>query len=143
MKQQDKKRMSRFQGRGLAVAVLLTAAISPAFAHHGFDAEFTLTRPVTLTGVVTKVDWINPHAYFYLDVKDKSGKTVNWAFETQNPGQLHHNGMQRDMVPIGATVTIDAYGARIPNKPLAWITRIHFKDGRSIVISDPNADAKK
>ena len=131
---------TRIQGLVLAMTVLFLTAV-PAFAHHGFEAEFTTTKPISITGVVTKVDWINPHAYLYLDVKDSSGKTVNWAFETLNPGLLHRNGMQRDMFPVGQTIKIDGYGARDASKSLGWITRIHFQDGRTIVVSDPNGDS--
>lgn len=137
MKEQKVK--VRVQGFILAIAVFFLAAALPAFAHHGFEAEFTLQKPVTITGVVTKVDWINPHAYLYLDVKDKTGKTVSWAFETLNPGLLHRNGMQREMFPVGQTLTIDGFGARDASKSLAWITRIHFPDGRTIVVSNPTA----
>ena len=74
-----------------AVAGLLLLGI-PLFAHHSFAAEFDGNKPVTLTGVVTKVDWVNPHAYIYVDVKGDDGKLVNWALESGAPNALYRAG---------------------------------------------------
>jgi Family of unknown function (DUF6152) len=132
----------KLQGPLLSVAVLFFTAI-PAFAHHAFEAEFTESKPISITGVVTKVDWVNPHAYVYLDVKDGSGKIVNWSFETLPPGMLHRAGMERDLIPVGQTITIDGYGAKDDGKSLGWIKRIHFQDGRTIEVTKDNGDNSK
>jgi hypothetical protein len=121
----------------LAVCVLAFLA-APAFAHHAFEAEFSDQKPITITGVITKVDWVNPHMYLYIDVKDESGKTVNWAFESMPPGMLHRTGMNKEMLPIGETVTIDGYAAKDGSKALGWVKRIHFADGRVIEVTKPN-----
>jgi len=93
------------------LAILLTAAVIPSFAHHSFSAEFDLNRKVTLTGVVTKVEWTNPHTYFYVDVPD-GGKLTNWAFETAGPNTLYRQGWRRDSLKVGDHVTVTAYRAR-------------------------------
>src|SRR5215468_945572 len=88
----------------VAASALLPAAL--VFAHHSFMAEFDQRKPVTLEGVVTNVEWINPHSYFYLDVKDKSGKTVKWALETGSPSALLSRGWARDTIKVGDTVKV-------------------------------------
>jgi len=121
----------------LALGALFLSAM-PAFAHHAFEAEFTEQKPISITGVVTRVDWVNPHAYVYLDSRDESGKTVSWMFETLPPGMLHRGGMAREMLPVGQTITIDGYGAKDGSKSLGWIKRIHFSDGRTIEVTKDN-----
>src|ERR1700691_5685695 len=96
----------------LAGVALLLAAI-PLAAHHSFAAEYDGTATVTLTGVVTKVEWTNPHAYIYLDVKDpSSGKVVNSGMEGYPPNTLTRTGFTRHIVKEGDTITITGYRAR-------------------------------
>lgn len=133
---------SSLQGILLALCAVAFWAV-PASAHHAFEAEFTEQKPISITGVVTKVDWVNPHAYVYLDVKDASGTTVNWSFETLPPGMLHRAGMERDLIPVGQTITIDGYGAKDGSKSLGWIKRIHFQDGRTIEVTKENPGETK
>ena len=90
--------------------VLLTLAPA-AKAHHSFAAEFDGTKRVSFQGVVTKVEWTNPHTYFYVDVKDDGGRVVNWAFETAGPNMLARLGWKRDSLKIGDRVTVVAYPA--------------------------------
>ncbi len=111
---------------------------APALAHHAFEAEFSDQKPITVTGTITRVDWVNPHAYVFVDVKDESGKVVNWSFETMPPGMLHRTGMTREMLPIGQTITIDGYAAKDGSKTLGWLKRVHFSDGRVIEMTKPN-----
>ena len=88
-------------------AGLACASSAPLFAHHAFAAEYDSNKPVTLTGAVTKVDWANPHVYFYIDVKDEaSGKVTNWAFEMGAPAVLTRSGWKRSSVKVGDTITI-------------------------------------
>ncbi len=90
---------------------LLLAAI-PVAAHHNFAAAYDSSATITLTGVVTKVAWTNPHVYIYLDVKDESGKVVNWGLEGYPPNVLNRTGFTRDVVKEGDTITVSGYRAR-------------------------------
>src|SRR5688572_32261574 len=93
------------------VGVALLAA-APLAAHHGFSSEYDENKPVTLTGPVTKVEWTNPHARFYIDVKDASGKVENWNFEMASPNVLSRNGWRKDTLKIGSVITVGGYLAR-------------------------------
>ena len=96
----------------LVCAGLLTATLSVS-AHHAFSAEFDSEKPVKLTGSVTKLDWTNPHAWIYVDVKDESGKVANWGFELASPNGLMRNGWTRFSLKPGDVVTIE--GSRAKN----------------------------
>ena len=95
-------------------AVAMVAAVAaPLFAHHSFEAEFDRTKSVTLTGIVTKVEWMNPHTYFYIDVKDaKTGKVQNWACEMGSPNGLTSRGWNRNTLRVGLTVTVPGSRAK-------------------------------
>jgi Family of unknown function (DUF6152) len=93
-----------------ACAGLILAAV-PILAHHSFAAEYE-SKEVTLTGTITKVEWTNPHIYFYIDVKDASGTVVNWAVEGYPPNTLKRTGFTRDDLKVGDTVTVTAYPAK-------------------------------
>lgn len=88
-------------------------ALVPVLAHHSVDAEFDRTKPVTVTGTVTKVDWMNPHIWIYLDVKDKDGKAVKWQFEGSAPNALRRGGWTRESIKEGDTITIQGDMARV------------------------------
>ena len=90
-----------------ATLVLALLGGAPARAHHSFDAEYDSKKPVTVTGFVTKLDWINPHAYVYIDVKDDSGAVKNYKIEMGPPYALARGGWKRDTVKIGDKVTVD------------------------------------
>ena len=95
----------------LALATTLALA-APMWAHHSFAAEYDSKKPVTLKGVVTKVDWMNPHVYFYLDVTDATGKTTNWALEMGPPRLLERQGWKRNTIKEGVEVVVNATLAR-------------------------------
>lgn len=92
----------------LIAGVALMCAARPTLAHHSFAAEFDAAKPFTMTGVVTKVEWMNPHTYFYIDVKDKtSGKVTNWAMEMGSPNGLMRAGWTRNTMKVGDEVTVE------------------------------------
>ena len=102
-------------------AFLLTAI--PALAHHTIAAEFDTRDTVTLTGVFTKIDWINPHIYFYIDAKDNGGKVAKWAMESYPTGFFHRAGITRDLFKLGDTVTVTLYRPKRWNAELGVFER--------------------
>ena len=97
----------------LVLAVLGIVGVStPAWAHHSFAAEYDGKKAVKLTGAVTKIDWSNPHVYFYIDVEDEAGHVANWAFEMGAPGALKNSGWTRTSMKIGDLVTVEGTQAK-------------------------------
>jgi Family of unknown function (DUF6152) len=94
------------------IAGLLPIAAIPVLAHHAFQAEFDTNKPVTLKGVVTKVEWMNPHAWFYIDVTDENGKVEHWQCETGGPVELLRRGWRKNDLKIGDQVTVEAFRAK-------------------------------
>ena len=125
-----------------AVALLVTVLSAPARAHHSFAAEFDINKPVTFRGTETKVDWINPHVYLHLDVKDASGQVASWALTTYSPAALRRIGATRANFGQGQAVTVLAYHAR-DGSNLAFLRRMTFADGHTVElwIGDENAKA--
>jgi len=120
--------------RDIACVVLATAALlagRTATAHHSFAAEYDRNKPVTLTGAVTKVEWMNPHVYFYIDVEETNGKATNWAIEGGAPNALYRAGWRRDSLKFGDVVTVHGYLARDGSK-LANMRTAVLADGRSV-----------
>lgn len=81
--------------------------VAPVMAHHSFSAEYDSKKPVTLKGTVTKVDWMNPHVYFYLDVEDDAGNVANWALEMGPPNGLQRSGWTRSTMKVGDVVVVE------------------------------------
>ncbi len=114
---------------GLILGVSLMAL--PAFGHHSFAAEYDGSKAMTLTGTVTKVEWMNPHARFYVDVKDDSGKTTSWELELGSPNGLIRKGWTRNSMKPGDVVTVEASPAKDGSK-LANTKTVRLADGREL-----------
>ncbi|HLI83366.1 MAG TPA: DUF6152 family protein [Bryobacteraceae bacterium] len=100
---------------GILAALTFSAlfvAAAPVSAHHSFAAEYDSKQLITLKGVLTKVEWTNPHAYIYLDVKDESGKVTTWSLEGYPPNTLKRTGFARDLLKVGDELTVTAYKAK-------------------------------
>ena len=117
--------------RGLLLVCLGLAFAGSGFAHHGFNAEFDASKSMRWAGTVTKVEWTNPHARFYIDVKDSNGTVTNWNFEMGSPLQLRRQGWTRDSLKVGDQITVDGYPAKDGAK-MASAKKIILADGRSV-----------
>ena len=116
-------------------AIVLTASL--ASAHHSFDAEYDSKKPITVTGFVTKLDWVNPHAYVYLDVKDDSGAVKNYKIEMGPPYALARGGWKRETVKIGDKITITGAALAKDGRTAAGsmpTTSMTLADGQKLVM---------
>lgn len=111
-------------------------------AHHSFSLEFDSTKQVTFQGVVTKIEWMSPHAYFYLDVKEGSGKVVNWVFESAGPNVLARQGWNRSTLKIGDRITVVGYRAKDDVK-VASAREVVLASGRKLMAASPNDGGPK
>jgi hypothetical protein len=108
----------------------LVAAAVPLVAHHSVTAAWDPARPIKITGVVSKVDWINPHIYIYLDVTDQNGKVTTWSLETIPTAAMRKAGVTRDMVMGGGKpVVVNLWGAKDGTPNLGWIIDMTYPDG--------------
>jgi hypothetical protein len=115
----------------LAVAAGTWLISMPLAAHHSFAAEYDSTKPINLTGTVTKIEWMNPHARFYMDVKDEDGKVTNWEFELGSPNGLIRQGWKRNAMKIGDVVIVEAFAAK-DGTSLGNARRVKLTDGRRL-----------
>jgi Family of unknown function (DUF6152) len=122
--------MTRTLGAALALAAMVLAGHRVA-AHHSFAAEYDRDKPVTLKGSVTKIEWMNPHVYFYIDVADATGTVAHWSIEGGAPTSLYRAGWRKDMLKVGDVVTVHGYLARDGSK-LANMRTAVMADGREI-----------
>jgi DNA/RNA endonuclease YhcR with UshA esterase domain len=125
------------------IAAFLFVGLTAAVAHHSVQAQFDLSKPITVTGEVTKVEWINPHSYLYLDAKDEKGAVKHWAFEMAGPGALRKAGLSRSDrggLKRGDSVTVNGVLAK-DGSDSGLIKEIKLSDGRTFTIwtDDPNA----
>jgi len=127
-----------------ALAVLgvlaMLGAVTPASAHHAFSLEFDADQPITLHGTVTRVEWINPHAWIHIAVTDEDGNVENWRIEAGSPNTLVRRGMTRDSIPTGTEVVV--FGYRHRNGSNAANGRdVTLKDGTKLFLSSPRTGA--
>jgi hypothetical protein len=115
----------------LAVAGFGLLSSIPAAAHHSFAAEFDGTKAIRLRGTLTKIEWTNPHTYFYIDVKDDSGNTINWGCEAGAPGALSRRGFKKSDMKLGDTLIVDGYMAK-DGSHLIDARRVTLPDGRIV-----------
>jgi len=123
----------------MAAAGLLVAAV-PVPAHHSFAAEYDANKPVTLKGTVTKVEWTNPHARFYIDVKDTKGTLTNWNLELSSPNVLVRNGWTRKSLNVGDEVTVQGSAAKDGSK-MANARVVALANGRQVFAGSSAGDA--
>jgi hypothetical protein len=125
----------------LAVCAGLLLSAAPLSAHHSFAAEFDIKRPVKLRGTVTKMDWINPHSWIYIDVKGPDGKIVTWMVEGGSPNALLRLGFAKSALPPGSEVVVEGFQAKDgSNRAVGQI--VEFADGRKLFLggSAPGAN---
>ena len=118
---------------GAVLALGMISAAAPVFAHHSITSEFDPSKEFTVKGVLTRIEWSNPHVYTYADVTGTDGKTETWAFEGNPPGTLHRAGVKKEDWKIGETVTITAVAAKDGSKHLGFLKMIKYSDGHALV----------
>ena len=117
----------------IALVGLSVLLVTPLVrAHHSEAAEYDSTKPVKFSGTLSKVEWANPHVWFYVDVKEADGKVTNWGFSTAPPGSLMRRGIKRDALKIGAEVNVEGVRARDGSNNAA-MRRLTFADGTQVL----------
>jgi len=130
-------------GRAMTIAlgVALWTAV-PGSAHHSFSAEFDFNQPIVLKGTLTRMEWVNPHGWLYLDVKEADGKIVNWAVEAGNPNALLRRGLRSTDFPAGIEVSITGFRSK-NGTPTANGRTVTLADGRDFFLGSSGTGAPK
>jgi hypothetical protein len=128
--------VAKLAALALSAGLIVTAA--PVLAHHSFAAEFDEKQPITLTGALTKMDWVNPHGWIYIDVKTADGKVESWAIESGAPNALLRRGLRRTDFPVGVKVIVKGFRAK-NGTPTANGQSVTFEDGRNFFLGASDA----
>ena len=116
----------------LVVGLGLLSAGQPALGHHSESAEFDQAKPVKVTGTITRVDWQNPHVWFFVDVKDETGRVTTWGFSTAPPGSLMRRGITKDALKLGSVINVEGSRARDGSNNASG-RRVTFPDGKNVL----------
>ena len=122
-------------------SLLVFAVAAPVWAHHSFAAAYDLKQPVTVHGVIARVRLSNPHSWFFIDVKDDSGKVQRWAFEAGTPSGMIRNGYKPNIIKTGAEVTIKGFHARDASKNMGMLRTLILADGTEYGMFGPQQGA--
>src|SRR5262245_40550303 len=133
--------MGMHGSRSIVMAgMVLLGAVGPVLAHHAFSAEFDGNRPVKLRGTVTKMEWINPHSWIHLEVKNPDGTVTLWMVEAGAPNAMFRRGFRKDSLPVGTEVLIEGYQAK-SGKSLANGRDITLPDGKKLFMGSSGTGA--
>jgi hypothetical protein len=124
--------------RNVPAVLALMALTAPAFGHHSETAEFDQNVPVKVTGTIVKVEWLNPHVWFYVDVADEKGSVTTWGFSAAPPGALMRRGITKDALKIGAVVNVEGSRARDGSNNASGRS-VTFPDGRNVFTATQEA----
>jgi hypothetical protein len=125
----------------LITAVMLITLGVPAMAHHAFGGEFDANRPVLLKGKVTRVEWVNPHAWIHLEVTKPDGGKEEWMIEGGSPNSLLRHGLNKDSLPVGTEIVVDGYQARDHSLLRANGRNVTYPDGRKLFLGSSGPGA--
>ena len=128
--------------RSIGIGILVSSVVASAgtvLAHHSFAAQYDRDKPIMLKGTVTKVEWANPHIYFYVDVKNTEGKVENWAIEGSAPNTLYRSGWRKDSLQVGNEVTVEGSLAKDGSR-LANMRAVVLADGRRVLGGSSGGD---
>jgi hypothetical protein len=132
--------MTRAAWLSMSCAAAFVASLAlPVYAHHSFSAVFDGSRPIELSGTITRVEWTNPHIWFYLDVRGPDGSVTEWGFSGGPPGVLMRRGITKDVLQVGAVVNVEGFRARDGSNNASG-GRVTFPDGRNVFTAS-NEDA--
>ena len=136
--------MRALAGAAAVAMAWLAAAAIPASAHHAVQAVFDVNKPITVSGSITQVEWINPHSYISLDAKDDKGNVQHWVFELAGPGALRQAGLSRENrggLKPGDMVKIEGLAAK-DGSPTGFLNKLYFPDGRVFVLANKDPYAR-